>query len=335
MPRFKFAGAFSRAPPMKEVQVDAITVQVGDQIAFPSGEISPGTTMQFNQWAMSPNGLYVLIMQGDGNLVLYQVDGAPPMSNSSFQGYPIWASQTDYGIPLVFDVQTDGNLVIYDETDGSNKVMWASNTQNSSPAYLAVQDDGNVVYYDTSGNAFWATNSSVWMPGIVPTLSDGAIGRFDFKNVAWRNANNEGDNGSVPTVSLNSNSFTVSGGFQWQDHEIGSGQGSINIQVSLMPATCSVTAQIAGRPFGEFSFSGSGSWQLTSGDEPVLTCTLADGTVMTISTFDGGGIWYPGVEVDYSAEPAGFELCFENMSSASAAVVAAQEARESPLRRAV
>lgn len=309
----------------------AIAVSVGDQIASPNGEIPAPTSIQQNQWAISPNGLYVLIMQADGNLVLYQVDGAPPAPNSSFQGYPIWASQTDYDVPFVFDVQTDGNLVIY---NGSNPI-WASNTQNPSPAYLAVQDDGNVVYYDNSGAPFWASNSAVYMPGIVPTLPNGDTGRFDFYNVAaWHSMNNDGDNGAVPTVSVSSNTLTIAGGFQWDHYDLGSGEGTIKIEVSLTPATCSVSAVITGRPFPDINQSGSGSWQLTSGDKPILTCNLDDGSILTISTFDGGGSWYPGVEINYSGGSGSYswQLCFENMSSASAFVGAAQGARHSPLR---
>ncbi|MBP2173106.1 hypothetical protein J3E05_001438, partial [Methanococcus voltae] len=55
-----------------------------------------------------------LVMQSDGNLVIYKKDNKP-----------IWASNTDGkgGNKLV--MQSDGNLVIYKK---DNKPIWASNT---------------------------------------------------------------------------------------------------------------------------------------------------------------------------------------------------------------
>ncbi|WFU03323.1 hypothetical protein QA648_06095 [Rhizobium sp. CB3171] len=312
--------------------MNAVTVPVAGQIAAPNGEIPAGTTMQLNQWAISPNNLYVLIMQTDGNLVLYQVDGAPPKPNSTFQGYAIWSSNTDDDIPFVFAIQTDGNLVIYNESVNPRQVMWSPNTQSSSPAYLAVQADANLVYYDTSKGVIWTSNTQVYMPPMVPTLANGATGRFDWRDVAWHSLNNEGDNGSIPTVSLSSDTLTFSGGFQWEAPVIGSGTGDIYIQISLTPVTCSVTIKMTGYPLDGNNMSQSGTWQLTPGDEPVLTCNLDNGGTLIISTFDGGGIWWPGVEIEYMY---GFDLCFENMSGASASVIATQQTRESPLRHAV
>ena len=54
------------------------------------------------------------VMQGDGNLVLYDATG-----------YPTWNTGTGgFGVyPYVFVVQTDANLVIY---DANNSPIWYS-----------------------------------------------------------------------------------------------------------------------------------------------------------------------------------------------------------------
>lgn len=84
-----------------------------------------------------------------------------------------------------FTMQTDGNLVLYDETgrvrwasnsngnpgahavfqeDGNlvvyqgQRVLFASNTDHRG-AYLVVQVDGNVVIYDHEDRPIWATQS--------------------------------------------------------------------------------------------------------------------------------------------------------------------------------
>ena len=96
----------------------------------------------------SSDGRFTLILQGDGNLVLY----GP-------QNQPLWASNTA-GHTDVWDVimQGDGNFVVYD----SHKVaLWASGTAGHASAYLVVQDDGNVVIYNVNDTSIWATNTVV------------------------------------------------------------------------------------------------------------------------------------------------------------------------------
>ncbi|WP_329525740.1 protein kinase domain-containing protein [Streptomyces sp. NBC_01462] len=71
-----------------------------------------------------------LIMQTDGNLVLYDESGKAR-----------WASRTQGpGNTAVF--QADGNLVVY---GAQAKPLWASNTQGADGATLKVLEDGNMV----------------------------------------------------------------------------------------------------------------------------------------------------------------------------------------------
>ena len=55
-----------------------------------------------------------LIMQEDGNLVIYKANGSP-----------IWASGTNGSAGSRLDVQDDGNVVIY---NASNQPIWHTNT---------------------------------------------------------------------------------------------------------------------------------------------------------------------------------------------------------------
>ncbi len=60
------------------------------------------------------------------------------------------------------DMQSDGNLVVYQMTVGSTakKAIWASNTNGNPGAYARMQDDGNLVVYSTSGRALWASGTN-------------------------------------------------------------------------------------------------------------------------------------------------------------------------------
>lgn len=94
---------------------------------------------------MSNNGSNMLVLQSDGNLVLYTLGNAK------------WSSGTaGSGSNNSLIMQGDGNLVLY---SSSGKVLWASGTKGSGN-YLQIQDDGNLVIYNSSNTALWATNTN-------------------------------------------------------------------------------------------------------------------------------------------------------------------------------
>ncbi len=85
---------------------------------------------------------YRLVLQGDGNLVLYEGDTA------------LWASSTSDATR--FAVQDDGNLVLY---NSAGTAVWSSETSGNAGATLVLQDDGNLVLIDSGGSPLWATNT--------------------------------------------------------------------------------------------------------------------------------------------------------------------------------
>ncbi|HEX3448402.1 MAG TPA: GDSL-type esterase/lipase family protein [Isosphaeraceae bacterium] len=102
----------------------------------------------------SPRGHHHLVLQGDGNLVLY----GP-------QRRALWASGTE-GQPAAEAVmQPDGNLFVNGTRRGNRvgtgKALWASGTNGLVGADLRVQDDGNVVIYH-KGRAAWSTGTGTW-----------------------------------------------------------------------------------------------------------------------------------------------------------------------------
>jgi hypothetical protein len=101
-----------------------------------------------NVLVSEPRGWLTLVMQGDGNLVLYRTQTMKPL----------WASNTD-GQPVDHVVmQGDGNLVAY---TAAGVPLWASNTDGNPGATATLQEDGNFVIYGPAGNALWATNTVV------------------------------------------------------------------------------------------------------------------------------------------------------------------------------
>jgi hypothetical protein len=90
----------------------------------------------------STNGHFSLVMQDDGNLVLYG------------PGRALWASNTAGRAVRAAIMQSDSNLVLYGY---DNRSVWASNTAGRFAPTLVLQNDGNLVIYATW--AIWATGT--------------------------------------------------------------------------------------------------------------------------------------------------------------------------------
>ncbi|HEY4014912.1 MAG TPA: hypothetical protein VGM06_16330 [Polyangiaceae bacterium] len=105
----------------------------------PTGILQSGRALVRGQAAMSVDGRFRLIMQDDGNLVMY------------FGTTALWGAGTFGTAAWIAVMQTDGNLVIY---DNNMHALWASNEvsyfQYTEGASLSIQNDGNLVIY---GNA--------------------------------------------------------------------------------------------------------------------------------------------------------------------------------------
>ncbi len=102
-----------------------------------------GEELRRGDYLTSLNGQYRLILQRDGNLVLYG-----PREQT------IWSSGTQ-GMPIEKCImQGDGNLVLY---LSNGQPAWSSNTPRYPGAFLAVQSDGNLVIY--LPQPVWATNT--------------------------------------------------------------------------------------------------------------------------------------------------------------------------------
>jgi len=112
-----------------------------------TSELKVGGVLEQNGTLQSSNKHYRLIVQADGNLVVYKQDTAIWASNTTGKGQA----------PYKLINQNDGNLVLYDHAD---KPHWATSTNGkSSNQHLSMQDDGNLVLY--SGNhAIWASNTN-------------------------------------------------------------------------------------------------------------------------------------------------------------------------------
>ncbi|MEY9997491.1 hypothetical protein ABIE67_009610 [Streptomyces sp. V4I8] len=113
------------------------------------GEMKSGTTLMVGDTLRSPNGIYALTMQADGNLVMYSGPTA------------VWATHTwnvpDSLRPVRAAMQDDGNFVLHSAVSP----MWDTHTGGHPGARLCMQDDRNLVIYTDANEALWASHTTV------------------------------------------------------------------------------------------------------------------------------------------------------------------------------
>lgn len=116
-------------------------------VSFPSPahEMSYDDTLVTQQMMTSQDGRFTLVLQQDGNLVLY------------FGATPLWATHTPSGRSFYFRVQGDGNAVLYDI---NFQAIWATHTLGHPGAVLTLQNDGDLVLRDAAGTSvLWRSNT--------------------------------------------------------------------------------------------------------------------------------------------------------------------------------
>jgi hypothetical protein len=119
-------------------------------LQYPTGNF-PGTNVQIYNSIYSEHQTDQLIIQEDGNLVLYCITCTPVK--------PLWSAQTRGKDGKALFFQADGDLVL---RNSLGKTVWHSNIHSkcagSERAYFSLQDDGNLVMlYDQNTDNTGAT----------------------------------------------------------------------------------------------------------------------------------------------------------------------------------
>jgi hypothetical protein len=125
--------------------------------------LGPGQSLPAAYSYLTSNNMqYMLVLQGDNNLVLYRVS----------DWHVLWASNTNTPVPstgvcnacyaLTLVMKSDGNLVLISHKSvpfGTGNLVWQSNTSGNKGSTLVLQDDGNLVIYPAT-NATWKTDTN-------------------------------------------------------------------------------------------------------------------------------------------------------------------------------
>lgn len=108
---------------------------------------------------VSTNSCYELILQNDGNLVLYETKTRKP----------IFATNSDNSDSVLVKLQDDGNFVLYNE--GYKNAKWASNTQNMGIVKLKLEDSGAITLYINHNKIILVLNTKRWMSVLDDSLT--------------------------------------------------------------------------------------------------------------------------------------------------------------------
>ena len=128
-----------------------------------SDTLEPGQDLTIDQSLLSIPPRTTLVMQGDGNLVIYRNDN----------GRALWDSNT-VGRPAVrVSMQTDGNLVMY----GAGGEVFFNTRTNGHPGCRAVlQAEGNLVLYEPSGLVAWPSSNGFDTSPLSDATDDESVG---------------------------------------------------------------------------------------------------------------------------------------------------------------
>ena len=129
------------------IQKLLITLSLLIAVITAKDRLNPNECLFQGQSIMSTNGCFKLIMQEDGNLVIYRESN----------GKALWNSKTARSCTDRACMQGDGNFVTY---DCHNKATWSSKTPKNEGSSVVMQNDGNLVMYAwNSPRALWSSKT--------------------------------------------------------------------------------------------------------------------------------------------------------------------------------
>lgn len=121
----------------------AATITSAKGVPIWSSDTGKVLVLNVDKSITSPDGRFRLLMQGDGNLVLYEGNSA------------LWSSQTNGSGASLAAFGLDCRLAVY----AGGVAQWSSGATANTGCNLALQNDGNLVIYSPSSSPVWASNT--------------------------------------------------------------------------------------------------------------------------------------------------------------------------------
>eukprot|EP00960_Hanusia_phi_P075856 768475-Hanusia_phi.AAC.8 len=164
------------------VPVVSSSSQMPDRVCRPASTLSPseaGANLRSgsgicSSQLLSDNGLYLLMVQESGNVELHEMESST--STASLIGPLVWSTQTagDGQGPYRFDLQTDGNVVLYDY---NRNVIWTVGVVGWGEGAVRVSNDGNLLLSWENGNTWkgGTVGAELWHHETCPAGDNGIV----------------------------------------------------------------------------------------------------------------------------------------------------------------
>jgi len=243
----------------------------------------PNQQLNVGQQLTAANNHLNLVLQGDGNLVLYRTMFGLPLFASSTSGKPVNRAV----------MQGDGNLVLYGP-DGT--AYWDSGTWGHPGAWTALQDDGNLVVYSPADQPLWASDTVQDWNSPTVGYKDNRGYSFDETSESWKQLC-----ASLPCFMA----------LQWPDYAT----AKFEVTLKGQPAVIQVWKGWCPKFLGLQAFPGGnggevGVYKRIPGRVrptalPGIPPALASLILTTLGTLSDNDIWWPAPEL---ADTIGFSL---------------------------
>lgn len=126
-------------------------------IAKYTGILKSGYHLYVNETLISSDGLYLLKLQEDGDLVVLRLKLADTTTTKDFTPevlYTLWSAGLKGKQSLRVSMEENGNFVVY--ADENNKqVLWSTGTKDHADAVAGFADDGRLAIFDNNHNILW------------------------------------------------------------------------------------------------------------------------------------------------------------------------------------
>lgn len=183
-----------------------VSAPLAAEAAAGGSRLNAGERLLPGQRLTSPSGKLNLIMQGDGNLVLYAPGGSAR-----------WDTATDGNAGAYAVMQGDGNFVVYTAT---GTALWETQTKGTGTAFAQIQDDGNFVLYTSAPKSTWQSGTKYY-----PS-------RLNAGGSLTAGQALQSPNGAFKAVLQGDGNFVLYGpaGWTWQSDTDGSGATKLSVQ---------------------------------------------------------------------------------------------------------
>jgi hypothetical protein len=235
------------------------------------------------QQLVAANSRVNLVLQGDGNLVLYRTMFRLPLFSSNTNDRPVNRAV----------MQDDGNLVLY----GPNGTpYWDTKTGGHPGAEMVLQDDGNLVVYDVAGQPLWASGTVQDWSSPTVRYGDNRNYLFDETSESWKQ------------LCSNLPCFMA---LQWPDYTTAKFEVTLKGQsavIQVWKGWCQKFLGLQNFPGGvggEVGVYKRIAGRARPSSLPGLPQALATQILTTVRTLDDDQIWWPAPEL---ADSVGFSL---------------------------